>query len=131
MKRYIILAETDDVGYFVEIHENFDTALTREKLFFELAFKPPTNHERMRKEFTPLGTYPVNDQFAVFFDSTAGSSNGVYSTYILEIEDDFSFNEFSYLRNSSRKITFQDSDKELFDLEEKYGEGVLKGGWVN
>jgi hypothetical protein len=131
MKKYLILAETVDTGYFVEIQQEYEIALKREKLFFELAFNPPTDRKRMRETFQILGTYPVNDKFAVFFDHIAGSSNGAYSTYILEIEDDFSFEEFASLRNSSRKITFQDSNKELFDLEEKYGQGMLKGGWVN
>ncbi len=101
MVKYLILAEMDDIGYFVEIHESFNIALIREKLFFELAFNPPTDHVRMRKEFIPLGTYPVNDKFSIFFDPIAGSSNGAYSTYILEIKDDFSFEKFSSLRNSS------------------------------
>jgi hypothetical protein len=131
MVKFLILAETDDIGYFVEIQEQYDVAIKREKLFFELAFNPPTDHKRMREEFKILGTYPVNDKFAIFFDHLAGSSNGFYSTYIVEIDENFSFEKFSSLRNSSKKIGFEEEDKELFDLEEKYGGGILKGGWVN
>ena len=131
MKKFLILAETESVGYFVEIHEQYDLAVKREKLFFELAFNPPTDLKKMREEFKPLGTYRVNDKFAVFFDHIAGSCNGFSATYIVEIEEDFNFEHFASLRNSSRKISFNDGDKELYDLEEKYGEGMLKGSWVN
>ena len=129
--KYLILAETENTGYFVEIHEHYDLALKREKLFFELAFNPPTDRERMRVEFTPLGSYTINDQYGIFFNSLGGTCNGFYSTYILEIDDTFSFEQFASLRNSSSKISFNDGDKELYDLEEKYGDGMLKGGWVN
>lgn len=131
MKKYLILAETDDLGYFIEVQENFDVALQREKRFFELAFNPPTDHERMRREFTPIGTYPVHDKFAVFFDHLGGSCNGSSSTYIVEIDEDFSFEWFASLRNSSRKVSFIGGENELYDLEEKYGSGILEGAWEN
>jgi hypothetical protein len=99
VKKYLIIAETDAVGYFVEIHENIETAKTREQLFFELAFNPPTDHKRMREEFKPLGNYPIHDSSNLFFKPLAGSSNGFYSTYIIEIDDTFSFEQFSAQRN--------------------------------
>lgn len=131
MKIFLILAETESVGYFVEIHDQYDVALKREKLFFELAFNPPTDRERMREEFTPLGSYTINDQYGIFFKSLGGTCNGFYSTYILEIDETFSFEKFASLRNSSRMITFNKGDKELYELEEKYGEGISNGWWVN
>lgn len=99
VKKYLILAETEDVGYFVEIHENFDAAQTREQLFFELAFDPPTDHKRMREEFKPLGNYPIHENATLFFKPITGSSNGFYSTYIIEIDETFSFEHFSAQRN--------------------------------
>lgn len=131
MKKYLILAETVDTGYFVEIQQEYKIALKREKLFFELAFNPPTDRKRMREEFQILGTYPVNDKFSIFFDHLAGTCNGFCSTYILEIDEDFNFEHFASLRNSSRKITFNQGEKDLLYLEDKYGLEVLKGGWVN
>jgi hypothetical protein len=62
MLKFLILAETDDIGYFDEIQEQYEVALKREKLFFELAFNPPTDHKKMREEFKILGTYPINDK---------------------------------------------------------------------
>jgi hypothetical protein len=132
MKKFLILAETESVGYFVEIHELYEVALKREKLFFELAFNPPTDRESMRNEFAPIGSYKINDQYGgIFFKSLGGTCNGFYSTYILEIDETFSFEKFASLRNSSRKVLFNDGDKELYELEEKYGEGISNGGWVN
>ncbi len=131
MKKFLILAETESVGYFVEIHDQYDVALKREKLFFELAFNPPTDRERMREEFTPLGSYTINDQYGIFFKSLSGTCNGFYSTYILEIDNTFNFEFFALLRNSSRIIKFRDSEEQLLDLEEKYGRGMLVDKWEN
>ena len=44
MLKFLILAETDDIGYFDEIQEQYEVALKREKLFFELVFNPQTDH---------------------------------------------------------------------------------------
>ena len=101
MKQYLILAETEETGYFVEIVDDLDLALSREKLFFELAFNPPTDHKRMREEFKPLGRYSIKYLDSNVTDSIAGSSNGFNSTYVLEINEDFSFEKFETLRNSS------------------------------
>ena len=129
--KYLIIAETSDIGYFVEIVEEYELALKREKLFFELAFNPPADRKRMREEFKPLGTYTINDQYAVFFDSIGGTCNGFYSTYIVEIDETFNFEMFSKLRNSSNQISYNEGEKELYDLEEKYGATLTKGIWAN
>lgn len=94
MKQYLILAETEDTGYFVEIVDNLELALSREKLFFELAFNPPADYKRMRAEFKPLGTYSINTENAITKDALSGTSNGVSATYVLEIDETFSLKEF-------------------------------------
>ena len=131
MEKFLIIAETENCGYFVEIHDDLATASEREKLFFHLAFDPPTDHEKLNEEFTSMGNYIINDQHAVFFDIVGITSNGNYTTYVLKIDDDFSFEYFSLLRYSSRKIIFKDPQKEHGYLEYKYGENILDYGWAN
>jgi hypothetical protein len=91
MKQYLLLAETGETGYFVEIVNDLETALSREKLFFELAFNPPTDHKKMRDEFKPLGTYPIDDEHSFAPDALSGTSNGIDATYVLEIDEGFQF----------------------------------------
>jgi hypothetical protein len=91
MKQYLILAETGETGCFVEIVNDLETALSREKLFFELAFNPPTNHNKMREEFKPLGTYPIDDEHSFATDALSGTSNGIDATYVLEVDERFEF----------------------------------------
>lgn len=99
MKKYLILAESEDVGYFIEIVDDYNLAITREKLFFELAFNPPINRKKMIEEFKPFGSYPIVDQFEINFDSIGGTSNGFNSTYIIEIDNSFDFDYFKERRN--------------------------------
>jgi hypothetical protein len=131
MEKFLIIAETENYGYFVEIHDDLEGAIKREKLFFKLAFDPPTDHGKLNKEFTSMGNYSINDQHAVFFDTVASSSNGIYSTHIIKIDDDFNFEFFALLRYSSRKIEFTNPKKEQGFLEDKYGETILRDSWVN
>ena len=99
LKKYLILAEIEGTGYFVEIIEDFDMALVREKRFFELAFNPPIDRNKLKEEFKPFGSYPIVDQFEINFKSIGGTSNGFSSTYIIEIDDSFDFEKFVTLRN--------------------------------
>jgi hypothetical protein len=98
MKQYLILAETEDTGYFVEIVDDLELALSREKLFFELAFNPPTDHKRMRNEFKPLGRYTIDNQRSYAQDALSGTTNGIDATYVVEINDKLSFSAFSTLK---------------------------------
>ena len=50
--KYLIIAETSDIGYFVEIVEEYELALKREKLFFELAFNPPADRNFYSSDLT-------------------------------------------------------------------------------
>lgn len=40
-----------------------------------------------------------------------------YSTFIVEIDETFNFEIFSTLRNSSNQISYNEGEKELYDLE--------------
>jgi hypothetical protein len=100
MKQYLILAETEETVYFVEIVDDLELALSREKLFFELAFNSPTDHKRMREEFKPLGTYTIGTENALTENALSGSSNGFSATYVLEIDENFNFENFATSRNS-------------------------------
>jgi hypothetical protein len=97
--KYLIIAETENVGYFVEINEEYEFAINREKHFFELAFNPPTDHKKMLEKFIVLGPYLINYKFAISIDFNAGSSNSIYSTYLLEIDENFGFDALYTLRN--------------------------------
>ena len=131
MERFLIIAETENYGYFVEIHDDFEEAKKRERLFFSLAFDPPTDHGKLTEEFSSMGNYSINDQHNLFFDTVATSSNGIYSTHILKIDADFNFDYFALLRYSSRKIEFTNPKKENGFLEDKYGDCILRDSWVN
>ncbi len=99
MKKYLILAESEDVGYFIEIVDGYNLAIAREKLFFELAFNLPINRKKMLEEFKLFGSYPIVDQYEINFDSIGGTSNGFNSTYIIEIDNSFDYEYFIERRN--------------------------------
>lgn len=99
MMKYLILAETEDIGYFVEIIENFSKALEREQLFFELAFNLPTNKNRLHEEFKPFGIYEITKPFETTLQVVGGTCNGINSTYIIEIDGTFDYEYFKKSRN--------------------------------
>ncbi len=131
MHQYLIIAETEDTGYFVELHNSLKTAMERCNLYFELAFNPPIDLERLNKEFTLIGCYPIYEQYIYLGKSHGGISNGFYSTEVIEVEIPFNRRRYALLRGSAQSAFKGEQLDDFYDLDEKYGTGMVRTVWVN
>ena len=104
MKRYLIISESEDFGEFIEIHTNLEKAIERASRYFELAFNPPVDYPQLDLEFKPFGDYKIHDQFNYSFKVLGGACNGFYSTYVIEISDNFNPKHFALLRSNPKSF---------------------------
>ena len=80
MKKYLIIAETEDTGYFVEYHDSLVKAKKRAALYFELAFQPPINLELLYQEFSLISCCTIYEPHIYLANLIEGHSNGFFST---------------------------------------------------
>lgn len=131
MTKYLIIAETNDTGYFVEFHETLEKAIERSELYFELAFNPPYDFDRLEIEFKPIGMYSIYEQFILLEKSHFGICNGFYSTEVLEVNSNFNMKFFSLLRASAQSVFNSEQLDRFSNLDEKYGNTMVRTVWVN
>jgi len=131
-KRYLIIAETDDTGYFVEFQSDLEYALKRAQLFFDLAFQPGScDQDLLAKEFSILASYPIYDQYIVLEKHHGGTSNGFCSTDVLEVDDNFNLKRYSLLRASAQSVFKGEEKENYFDfLDSNTFSGSITF-WVN
>lgn len=131
-KQYLIIAETDDTGYIVEIHKEMDKAIERAELYFDLAFNPGfMDFEQLEKEFLELISYKIREQHVLEKDVVWGTTNGFYSVDVIEIGPDFKLRDFLMERMNVKRLFNLEQHLEKLDcIDEELKMSLLKL-WVN
>lgn len=131
MKKYLIIAETEDTGYFVEYHDSLEKAKERAALYFELAFQPPIDLDLLYQEFSLISCYSIYEPHIYLANLIVGHSNGFFSTGVIEIDDSFSRRKYALLRGTAQSAFRGKELDRYFDWVDNLGVDLKFGFWVN